>query len=209
MGNRITSLLVVALLGLLLFTPAWADLLYDNGAINGTIGGWPISSPNKVTDSFSLTSASNLSGAQIGLWVYPTDYPSTVDWAIGTVGYASDVSSGTASLASSTLTNVSHGTTPGGFLLFESSFPVTGGVPAGTFWLTITGGEAAKFPGPYIFWDINYGPSVGFNNTGGAGSESFQIFGTSTAVPEPSTLLLLGPGLAGLWVWGRKKFKCI
>jgi hypothetical protein len=28
-------------------------------------------------------------------------------------------------------------------------------------------------------------------------------------VPEPCHLLLLGPGLAGLWVWGRKKFKCI
>jgi hypothetical protein len=28
-------------------------------------------------------------------------------------------------------------------------------------------------------------------------------------VPEPSTLFLLGSGLAGLWFWGRKKFKCI
>jgi hypothetical protein len=32
---------------------------------------------------------------------------------------------------------------------------------------------------------------------------------TAATVPEPSTLLLLSPGLAGLWVWGRKKFKRI
>jgi hypothetical protein len=33
--------------------------------------------------------------------------------------------------------------------------------------------------------------------------------GSIKRVPEPSTLLLLGLGLAGLWVWGRKKFNCI
>jgi hypothetical protein len=32
---------------------------------------------------------------------------------------------------------------------------------------------------------------------------------TMTIVPEPMTLLLLAPGLAGLWVWARRKFKCI
>lgn len=30
-----------------------------------------------------------------------------------------------------------------------------------------------------------------------------------SAVPEPSTLLLLGSGLAGLCLWGRKNFRCI
>jgi hypothetical protein len=36
-----------------------------------------------------------------------------------------------------------------------------------------------------------------------------STFTATTSIPEPSALLLLGSGLAGLWVWGRKKFKCI
>ena len=32
---------------------------------------------------------------------------------------------------------------------------------------------------------------------------------TPSGVPEPGTLLLTGIGLAGLWISGRKKFKCI
>jgi hypothetical protein len=36
-----------------------------------------------------------------------------------------------------------------------------------------------------------------------------DVTATPIATPEPSTISLLAAGLAGLWVWGRKKFKRI
>jgi hypothetical protein len=63
------------------------------------------------------------------------------------------------------------------------------------------------------FWEGGFLQNVLINNGVDSFAYSIPVAGgqltVPAPVPEPSTLLLLGPGLAGLWVWGRKKFKCI
>lgn len=63
--------------------PASADILYSNGAVNGTVNGYGIIG-FAVTDSFILTSASVLTGVSgIGLWTDAVDdIPVTVQWGI-------------------------------------------------------------------------------------------------------------------------------
>jgi hypothetical protein len=48
---------------------------------------------------------------------------------------------------------------------------------------------------------------TGFWPNQGAISHVSLYGGTSTTVPEPGTLLLLGSGLVGLALYGRKSFK--
>lgn len=216
MRTRITSLFVGALLGLLLLTLAWADLLYDNGPINGTIEAWLISAGipyYQVSDSFTLGSSSNLTEAQIGLWVVRGDTPLTVDWSIGTDKFLSDIGFG----LGTALTTSSMTPTVGGIDLYESTFSLSGMLPAGTYWLTLKN-AVTTYSSLQVRWDENKGPSQAWSNIVGdlslyqptpttyGGSESFQIYGTTAAVPEPSTMLLLGSGLLGL-VGLRRRLK--
>jgi hypothetical protein len=211
MRRRISLLSLVAVLALLLVTPTWAATLYDNGPINGTIDAWTINFGFQVSDSFNLGSASNLTGAQIGLWAVPGDRPTSVDWSIGTAPFGSNIGSGTGSLTNTfQFTNSFSGSS---YDILESTFPLSGVLGAGTYWLTL---QNAVVPNNGIFWDQNNGPSQAWENVYGdlslyvgpppGGSESFQIFGSSTAVPEPATMLLLGGGLLGLAGYGRRRF---
>ena len=56
----------------LLFRP-WLRRLYDNGAINGTTDGWTINFGFVVSDTFTLSTASTVTGLNFGAWVFPGD----------------------------------------------------------------------------------------------------------------------------------------
>ncbi len=209
MGKRMASLTVVAVFGLLLATPVWADLLYDNGPIGGGFhyGGRQISSDVSVSNSFTLGGASNLTGAQIGVWVGPGETPLTVDWSIGTDKFLSDKGSGTGNLTNTLY--VSASPPDNVYDWYESTFPLSGTLGAGTYWLTLT--NATSSITSAVVWSSSNGPSQAWGSHEGNSweidwSESFQIYGSSSAVPEPGIMLLLVISMisvAGLRRWWK------
>jgi hypothetical protein len=185
--------------------PVKADtLVYDNGPINGTINAWTINFGFAVSDSFTVGAGiTNLTTATIGLWAFPGDIPSTVDWQIGTAFFGSDIASGTSSF-----TNTDLGPNSFGFELWSSTFSIATPIAPGTYFLTL---DNATVPnGDPLYWDENDGPSSAMESvTGPIGSETFLINGTggTTQTPEPASLLLLGSGLLGLASGIRRRMK--
>jgi hypothetical protein len=166
-----------------------SGLVYDNGAPVGTNNAYYIhvDSGFMVSDAFTLSSSTTLDSAQAGLWVDTGATPITVDWSVGTVPFASDISSGTASLINTFLFyNIDYD-----FDVYESAFAISGSLGAGTYYFTLQ--NATTSDSGNVAWDISNGPSAAFHNTdGNISSESFQLYGE--VVPEPTTVSLLALG---------------
>ena len=166
-----------------------AAVVYDNGPINGAVEAWTINYGYQVTDSFTVSSPTTLTGAQIGLWAYPGDSPTSVEWSIGSTPYGSNISSGTSSLSSTFTGGYGFGIYP----LFESTFSLTGVLSTGTYWFTLQ--NAASINGNPVYWDQNNGPSTAFESIEGSiPSESFQLY-SGTTVPDPPP----SPCSASVW----------
>lgn len=191
-----------------------ADLVYDNGPMSKSYAS-TISGGQSISDSFTVSSSTSLSAAQVGLWTngYLSAVPVGLDWSIGTSAFGSDISSGT----DATLSDTPEGETlDGQFLFFESTFSLSGNLVAGqTYWLTLS--NATSNPSAEVGWDDSFGNSVGeYDNngskgtlTGPTGSQSFQLYDgpLATVAPLPSTLLG-GVGLLGClaaWVACRRR----
>lgn len=199
--------------------PAMAGTLYDNGPINPNNGSWLINnvpeqgSWGSVTDSFVLSSSSTVTGATVGIWVFAGRTPEQVDWAITSSPFGGTTyGSGTASFTNNQVADLD-----GMYDVDLSSFS-TGSLAlaAGTYWLQLSDASTSNPHWDWVNWAESDGPSLAwetgnyYNNGGtyqlcsacvmGGGSESFQINGYSSLVPEPGSLALTGSGvlLAGL-----------
>ena len=219
MNNRTCLLTFVVAASFLLSTPATAGVLYDNGPINGNIGSWSISYGNIMTDSFTLTGTSTLTGVNLGIWVQSGEAPASLKWRI-TDSVPDDHLTGPignfASLTSTLWCSSSSSCGGNSFDVYASGFSLPSVVlDPGTYYLTLDYGELVG--GGSLFWDVTNGPSVAYRNgvdvaasiemTSGSNSDSFQILGSgnSSTTPEPASTALFLSGLALVAGLARRK----
>jgi PEP-CTERM motif len=201
---RIASLVILCLA--LVAIPAWAD--YDNGPINGTTDAWTINFGYVVSDTFTLGAAATVTSVSFGVWEFPGDTMSTVDWTI------TATENGTGVGLTSNVTDKFISTNQYGYNIDLITF--NAGVPlaAGTYWLNLY--NATVPSGDPVYWDENSGagcksggcPSQASESAVGTiPSEAFTIgtSGSTGSTPEPSSIMLLGSGMLGLAGLLRRK----
>jgi PEP-CTERM motif len=199
---RIASLVILCLA--LAAIPAWAD--YENGPINGSVDGWTINFGYVVSNTFTLTTDGTVGQISFGVWEFPGDTMSTVDFSI------TQDENGIGVGGARNVTDTFLSTNQYGYNIDLISFD-TGGVPltAGTYWLNLY--NATVPSGDPVYWDENSGagcmsngcPSLASESAlGTIPSEAFTVT-TSGATPEPSSIMLFGSGILGLASLLRRK----
>jgi hypothetical protein len=195
---------LLAALAIATAAPAWAQVLYENGPINGQTDAWTINFGFVVSDSFTIsTGNSTVNGLSFGAWLFAGDTLQSAEVSISSEpfggtnyfdqqvnftqsgcfvnNYGFDVCTETGSFNGPTLSN-------------------------GNYWVNLL--NAVSSQGNPVYWDENSG--IGCHSEGcpsqacEAGclgtmpSEAFSVLGTSSgagSVPEPATLLLFGSGV--------------
>jgi hypothetical protein len=209
-----TALVVTGLLASV--SSAAAAVLYDNGALNGSISGFTIGGDggtDGVVDSFTLQANSAITGIDFGVWTMPGDTVSTVDWGITTVfgSESFDPSNFIAGGTAAVFNGPTHLNSLGWPIGVNSFSTGAVNLAAGTYYLVLQNAVAVNAGTPDgnpVYWDETDGLSSAYSSvltslynaaTGASGSESFQIFGTSSVeVPEPASWVLMLIGFAGL-----------
>jgi PEP-CTERM motif len=210
---RIASL---ALLCLALMLPASAQVLYDDGPINGTTDAWTINFGYVVGDTFILFNNSTVTGFNFGVWEFPGDVLTSVDWSV-TSQFDSGTMYGSGTASGSNLSDQFISLNQYGYDI--DKITVTGlnlSLNSGTtYWLNL---QNAKVPsGNPVYWDENDGVGCKGDDGHGGGCpseadwtgcisggplcppESFDINGTGGgSTPEPSSIMLFGSGILGL-----------
>jgi hypothetical protein len=189
---------------------------YDNGPINGTTDAWTINFGYIVSDTF-VAAGTLVNGFTIGVWEFPGDTMSSLDWSI-TSGENSGTVFGSGTAQGSSLRDTFISNNQYGYNI--DKIEVTGLNVASsygtTYWLNL---QNASVPsGDPVYWDENSGagctgvgcPSQASENAlGTLASEAFAVCynanGAACALatggggtPEPSSILLFGSGVFGL-----------
>jgi len=209
------ALLVLVGFAIALGLPAPAQVLYENGPINGTVDAWTINNGFFVSNSFTISGgASTVTGLTFGAWLFPGDTLESAEVSItqfpisgtlyfdGIVNFTqSDCSGNQYGFSVCTETGTFNGPT----------------LPNGTYWLNVQ--NAVVDTGDPVYWDENSGinchsPGCPSNATdsslGTIASEAFTLTGSSGSstgtVPEPSNLLLFASGALSIAGVARIRF---
>jgi len=202
------ALLTLALVAI----PGWAS--YDNGPINGTTDAWTINFGYVVSDTFPGFGGS-VTGFSFGVWEFPGDTMSSVDWSI-TSGENGGTVYGSGTAGGRNLTDRFISTNQYGYDI--DTITVTGlnvaTTNGATYWLNL---QNASVPsGDPVYWDENSGqgcssygcPSQASESAiGTIASEAFTINTGCCGTPEPGSVLLFGTGVLGFAGLLRRKLK--
>ena len=197
MKNRLCWLTTFACLAV----PAAADVLYENGPINGQTDAWTINFGFLVSDTFTLTSNSTVNGVSFGAWLSPGDTLESVEvsfteFEVGGTTYFDQVVNVTQSNCFANTYGFNVCTETGSFNGVD--------LAPGTYWMQLQDGVVDN--GDPVYWDENSGigchsegcPSLASENSvGSIPQEAFSILGTNGngTVPEPGSLILLASGV--------------
>ena len=213
MKMRTTLFCLLTVLTLMMAAPAMADsVLYDNGPQGPDSDAWTINFGFAVSDNFTLTQDSTVTGFRFYAWLLPGDILESVE-----VSFTSQELGGTTyfdGVLPFTQSNCSVNAY--GFNVCVESASFSGpNLAAGTYWVNLQ--NAMVNTGDPIYWDENSGvgctspgcPSLASESSVGTiPSESFTILGTATSgtTPEPGTILLSLSGIAGVLGISRRRF---
>jgi PEP-CTERM motif len=215
MKARICLIALFAFVLLLIGLPASAQILYENGPINGETDAWTINEGFVVSDTFTIsTGNSTINGLSFGAWLFAGDTLESVEVSLtsepfgGTTYFDQQVNL-TASNCFVNNFGFNVCTETGSF-----DGPTLGN---GTYWLNLLNGVVDN--GDPVYWDENSG--IGCHSEGcpsqacepgcigSIPSEAFSILGTSSgtgSVPEPTSLALFVGGFAAVAGGVRRKF---
>ncbi len=213
---RSRRILLAICFGLVMTVAATAQTVYSNGPINGETDAFTINFGFVVSNTFTVSQPSQITGLSFGAWLQPGDILQSVDVSItsqelgGTTYFNQQVN----------FTQSNCFANNYGFNVCEETTSFNAGnFATGTFWVNL--GNAVVNDGDPIYWDENNGvgctspgcPSVASDNSVGTiPSESFTVLGSPTnstggSVPEPSSLLLLAGGVVAMGGMLRRKLR--